>query len=63
MTDFRTQTYIDGLLQERAMYDKRGLTKRVADVDAELKRVGYTRATKPASKERAVKTKVETRGK
>lgn len=63
MTDFRTETYIAGLLQERAMYEKRGLTQRVADVDAELKRVGYTRAKKGTSKERAVTSKAETRGK
>jgi len=34
----------------------------VADVDAELKRLGYTRATAKPAKERAVQPKRETRG-
>lgn len=63
MTDFQTDNYIAGLLQERAMFAKRGLDQRVADVDAELKRVGYTRAKKTAGTERAVASKAQTRGK
>lgn len=62
MTDFRTETYIAGLLQERAAFEKRGQKKRVADVDAELKRVGYTRAKKSGAKEGAVTKGTETRG-
>lgn len=62
MSDFRTQNYINGLLQERAAFEKRGMTDRVADVDDELERVGYTRPKKRATKERAVKNKAETRG-
>lgn len=56
--------YIRGLLIEREILVNRGLSARVAAVDAELKAHGYSRATtKPAAKERAVKqVKPETRG-
>lgn len=32
--------YIDALMRERAGYEQRGLTKRVAQVNAELERLG-----------------------
>lgn len=60
--DPRNEDLIRAYLVEREAYEHRGLTARVADVDAELKRLGYTRAAKPAVKERAVKSKPETRG-
>lgn len=55
---------IDAYLAERAVYDAAGRTDRVAQVDAELKRLGYGRAAqvKKAVKERAVAPKRETRG-
>lgn len=61
-TDPREADLIRAYLAEREAYERRGMSKRVADVDAELKRLGYTRAAKPAAKERAVKSKPETRG-
>ncbi len=36
------QSYIDGLLRERASLKAAGKTERVKQVDAELKRVGGT---------------------
>lgn len=62
-TDPRDEDLIRAYLEERDAYARRGLSGRVADVDAELKRLGYTRAAvKPPAKERAVKPKPETRG-
>ena len=56
-----TDDLIRAYLVEREAYEVRGMKSRVADVDAELKRLGYTRAAKPAAKERAVRPKPETR--
>lgn len=60
--DPRNDNLIRAYLAERDAYARRGLTARVADVDAELKRLGYTRAAKAPAKERAVKPRGETRG-
>ncbi len=60
--DPRTDDLIRAYLAEREAYVKRGQADRVADVDAELKRLGHTRATKAPAKERAVKPKGESRG-
>lgn len=58
---------IDALLRERRGYETYGLTDRVAAVDAELARLGYSpaaakRAEPKAKPERAVKPPVEKRG-
>lgn len=55
---------IRGYLAEREAYAAAGRADRVAQVDAELKRLGYTRAAqaKKPAKERAVAPKRETRG-
>jgi hypothetical protein len=51
--------YVDGLKRERAHYQTQGLAERVAQVTAELVRVG---AEKPTQQERAVRPgPVETR--
>lgn len=62
--DPRTAAEIAGYLQERAAFERRGNKDGMAAVDAELARLGYTRAAKkPAAKERAAKpVKTETRG-
>ncbi len=60
--DPRTDDLIRAYLAEREAYVKRGQADRVADVDAELKRLGYNRAAKAPAKERAVKPRGETRG-
>lgn len=60
--DPRDADLIRAYLVEREAYERRGMSKRVADVDAELKRLGHTRATAKPAKERAVKPKPETRG-
>lgn len=60
--DPRNDNLIRAYLAEREAYVKRGLADRVADVDAELKRLGHTRAAKTPAKERAVKPKGESRG-
>lgn len=54
---------IAALKAEREGYVARGMSDRVAGVDAELKRlgVGVESRAKPATKERAVKPKTETR--
>lgn len=54
MNKEQTQEYIAALIRERAGYEQYGLKDRVADVDAELKRVGYE-AKAPAK--RATKLK------
>ena len=63
-TDPRDADLIRAYLAEREAYARRGLTSRVADVDAELARLGYTRASqvRKTARERAVKPKGETRG-
>lgn len=53
---------IRAYLTEREMYVAAGRADRVAQVDAELKRLGYSRAAKKPVKERAVAPKRETRG-
>lgn len=58
----RDDDLVRAYLAERESFARRGLTARVADVDAELKRLGYTRATAKPAKERAVQSKRETRG-
>lgn len=53
---------IDALLEERHGYVVRGLADRVAQVDAELARLGYTRDdAAPARRERATKRPAEKR--
>jgi hypothetical protein len=49
MTDEQTKAYIQALLAEREGYEKYGLTDRVAEVDAELDRVGR-RSKAPAKR-------------
>jgi len=52
---------VAALIEERRGYVVRGLTNRVAQVDAELARFGIAVADKPAAVERAVVTpEVET---
>lgn len=46
------QAYADALLREREGYTRRGLDGRVAEVDAELNRIGAGRTTR--RRERAV---------
>lgn len=58
----RDDDLVRAYLAERESYARRGMTDRVAQVDAELKRLGYTRATAKPAKERAVKPRGETRG-
>lgn len=41
MTDEQTQEYIGALLRERQYADEQGKTDKVAEVDAELARVGH----------------------
>lgn len=56
MTKEQQQAYIAALIREREGYERFGMTDRVADVDAELKRVGHKakaparRATKMTAK-------------
>lgn len=45
---------VEPLLRERAGYVQRGLTDRVAQVDAELKKLGYAVATAPLEDETAM---------
>lgn len=52
MTNEEEKTKIAALLEERAGYERAGRKDRVADVDAELKKIGY-QAEKPV--ERAAK--------
>lgn len=40
MTDEQRATYISGLLQERAGYEQHGRDDKVAEVNAELQRLG-----------------------
>ena len=63
--DPRTAADIAGYLQVRAALQRRGDKAGMAAVDAELTRLGYTRAEakKPAVKERAARpVKTEKRG-
>lgn len=55
--------YIEALLRERDGYARFGRSDRAAEVDAELKRAGFTRADVHQGQERAVKPKPETRNK
>ena len=55
---------IAALREERAGYVLRGMTDRVAAVDEQLKLLGVTvesARAKPAAKERAVRSRTETR--
>ena len=52
--------YVEALKDERARYEARGNVQGVKDVDAELRRLGVTRASKKGP-ERAVNTPKETR--
>ena len=58
MTNEQKKDYIAALLRERAGYEQYGHADRVADVDAELERVGHKarppaqRATKLTPKDR-----------
>ena len=62
--DVRRDSEIRAYLAEREGYARRGMTDRVAQVDAELARLGHTRAAaaKKPARERAVQPKGETRG-
>lgn len=53
--------YVAALLSERAGYERHGRTDRVADVDAELARLGVTRQDAHHGQERAVRTDAQTR--
>jgi len=56
--------YIKSLLEERRGCERRGLTDRVKDIDAELRKVGHeakTPAKRAESRPRATKKKTETR--
>jgi hypothetical protein len=55
------EALIESLKRERAGYVQRDLPDRVAAVDAELKRLGHTRADAHAGTERAVSKPAETR--
>lgn len=48
------QAYVDALLREREGYGRRDRADRVADVDAELDRLGVTREQTHAAVETAV---------
>lgn len=65
MTDQQKADYIKALIKERGSCEKRGLTDRVMDIDAELKKVGYeakTPAKRAESRPRVTRTKkTETR--
>lgn len=50
-------SYVAGLLEERAGYVARGLANRVAQVDAELARLGYVAA--PETEHAVDRTEVE----
>lgn len=61
-----TSKYINALLVERLGYERRGLTDRVAMVDAELRELGYdhkyltqseteTAAIEPAAEQTSIK--------
>lgn len=49
MTNEQKKEYIAALLRERAGYEQYGHTDRVAEVDAELERVGH-KAKPPAQR-------------
>lgn len=64
MNDTDKADYIKSLLEERTGCEKRGLTDRVKDIDAELRKVGHeakTPAKRAESRPRATKKKTETR--
>jgi hypothetical protein len=44
MNDQQTHAYMQALIEERGFYVARGLTEKVAAVDAELARVGHQAA-------------------
>jgi hypothetical protein len=52
-----TADYVRALRHEREGYVKRGLSDRVAQVDAELVRLGALEPSPPAAKRRPVKPK------
>ncbi|MFD5033645.1 hypothetical protein ACFWM0_25040 [Streptomyces sp. NPDC058405] len=53
------QAYVDALLRERVGYVRRGLDTRVAEVDAELERLGVSRGQAGRGRERAVSPPTE----
>jgi hypothetical protein len=59
--DPRRKAQIDGLLQEREGYSRRGLDERVGAVDTELRRLGYSREAAHSGPERAVPSGAEQR--
>lgn len=65
MTDAEKAEYIKALLDERRGCERRGLTDRVKDIDAELRKAGHEAATpakRAESRPRASRTKkIETR--
>lgn len=65
MTDDKKARYISALLEERRSCEKRGLTDRVKDIDAELRAQGHQAAApikRAESRPRTIKTKkTETR--
>lgn len=57
------RTAIAALLRERRGYATHGRADRVAEVDAELVKLGYTKASRAGRRvERAVSKPTETRG-
>lgn len=64
MTDDKKARYIAALLDERRQCERRGLTDRVKDIDAELRAQGHEAAApikRAESRPRATKKKTETR--
>ncbi len=66
MTDEKKAAYIAALIDERRSCERRGLSDRVNDIDAELRAQGYeakTPAKRAESRPRTARTtkKIETR--
>jgi hypothetical protein len=64
VTNEQRKTYITGLIEERRGYANRGLDDKVAEVDAELRRMGHEASVPQERAERrpaARKRKAETR--
>jgi hypothetical protein len=59
--DVQSEAYVAALQREREGCERRGMSDRVAAVDAELKRLGVTRAQAHKGTERAVTPPAEKR--
>lgn len=57
MSDAENEAYIAALIEERALYQRSGLPDRVAEVNAELQRIGGE--GKPAAKRATKRAKVK----